>query len=152
MFPILNPPASSLPIPTLWVIPVHQPPGSCIEPRLAIHFLYDIIHVSMPVPQIILPSTSPTESKRLFYISVSLLLSRIELSKNRLFHSFFLRMNANLVLLRTQHVTGFKKKWVASRKIWKIKQFLSSFRGTKNSSSQEPKEALITPHTHWCLI
>jgi len=46
-------------------------PVSCIEPGLAIHFLYDIIHVSMPFSQIILPP-SPTESKRLFYTSVSL--------------------------------------------------------------------------------
>ena len=49
-------------------------PVSCIEPRLTIHFLYDIIHVSMPFSQIIPPSPSPTESKRLFYASVSLLL------------------------------------------------------------------------------
>ena len=48
-------------------------PVSCIEPRLAIHFLYDIIHVSMPFSQIIPPSPSPTESKRLFYTFVSLL-------------------------------------------------------------------------------
>ena len=41
-------------------------PVSCIEPRLVIHFLYDIIHVSMPFSQIIPPSPSPTESKRLF--------------------------------------------------------------------------------------
>ena len=40
-------------------------PVSCIEPRLTIHFLYDIIHVSMPFSQIIPPSPSPTESKRL---------------------------------------------------------------------------------------
>ena len=78
MFPILNRPPCSLPVPSLWVIPVHQPQASYIEPGLAIHFLYDIIHVSMPFSQIIPPSPSPPESKRLFYTSVSLLLSRIQ--------------------------------------------------------------------------
>ena len=53
-------------------------PVSCIEPGLVIRFIYDIIHVSMPFSQIILPSPSPTESKRLFYTSVSLLLSHIQ--------------------------------------------------------------------------
>ena len=53
-------------------------PVSCIEPGLVTRFIYDIIHVSMSFSLIILPSPSPTESKRLFYTSVSLLLSRIQ--------------------------------------------------------------------------
>ena len=77
VFPILNP----LPPPSLYhpsgssQCTSPKLPVSCIEPGLTIHFLYDIIHVSMPFSQIIPPSPSPTESKRLFYTSVSLLLS-----------------------------------------------------------------------------
>ena len=76
VFPILNPPPSP-----------HHPSGSsqctspkhpvsCIEPGLATRFLHDILHVSMSLSQILPPSPSPTESIRLFYTSVSLLLSR----------------------------------------------------------------------------
>ena len=79
VFPILNPPPH----------PPYHPSGSsqctsrkhpvsCIEPGLVTRFIYDIIHVSMPFSQIIAPSPSPTESKRLFYTSVSLLLSHIQ--------------------------------------------------------------------------
>ena len=52
-------------------------PASCIKLAPVIYFTYGNIHVSMLFSQIILPLPSPTESKRLFYTSVSLLLSRI---------------------------------------------------------------------------
>ena len=129
MFPILNPPPSSLPIPSLWVVPVHQPQASSIVHRTwasdSFHIwyytyfiffnfifkLYIIVLVlpniqmnppqvymcspswtllpppsphhpsgSKPFSQIIPPSPSPSpiESKRLFYTSVSLLLSHIQ--------------------------------------------------------------------------
>jgi len=77
--PPLEAPPTSLPIPPLWVIPVHQPkhPVSRVKPGLAIGFIC-IIHVSMPFSQIIPHSSSPTESKGLFYTSVSLLLALIK--------------------------------------------------------------------------
>ena len=53
-------------------------PVLCIEPGLVTCFIYDIIRISMPFFHIIPPSPSPTESKRLFYTSVSLLLSHIQ--------------------------------------------------------------------------
>ena len=53
-------------------------PVPCIEPGLATRFIHDIIHVSMLFSQISPPSPSPTESIRLIYTSVSLLLSRTQ--------------------------------------------------------------------------
>ena len=67
-------------------------PVSCIEPGLVIRFTYDNLHVSMPFSHIIPPSPCPTESKRLFYTSVSLLLSRIQGYRYHLskFHTYAL--------------------------------------------------------------
>ena len=80
IFPILIPSSTSLPIlspgSSQCTSPEH--PVSCIEPGLVIRFTYDNIHISVPFSQIIRPLPSPTESKRLFYTSVSLLLSCIQ--------------------------------------------------------------------------
>ena len=82
VFPILNPPPMPLPIPSLWVIPVHQPRAlvSCIQPGLAICFTLDNIDVLMLFSQIIPPSPSPIESKSLLYICVSFSVLHIGLS------------------------------------------------------------------------
>ena len=82
VFPILNPPPYPSPYhpsgSSQCTSPKH--PVSFIEPGLVTRFLYDIIHVSMPFSQIIPPSPSPTESKRLLYICVSFAVSHTGLS------------------------------------------------------------------------
>ena len=119
MSPILNPSRpSGLSQSTGFECPV-----SCIEPGLVIYFTYGNIRVSMLFSQIIPLSPSPTESKSLFFISVSLLLSCIQgycyhLSK---FHIYALVYK--LVLEKAEEpeiklptFTGSSKKQESSRK------------------------------------
>ena len=77
VFPIPIPPPTSLSTRSLWVFPVHHVWAlvSCIQPGLVICFTLDNIHVLMLFSWNIPPSPSPTESKSLFYTSVSLFLS-----------------------------------------------------------------------------
>ena len=80
-------------------------PVLCIEPGLATRFIYDIIHVSMPLSQIIPPSPSPTESKRLFYTSVSFLLPCIQ---GYCYHLSKFHIYALLLLL----LSHFSRVWL----------------------------------------
>ena len=102
VFPILNPSPTFHPSgSSQCTCPKH--PVSCIEPGLVIHFTYDNIHVSTPFSQTIPPLPSPTESKRLFFTSVSLLLSRIQhyhyhLSKFHIYVFFFLRLSSLCII------------------------------------------------------
>ena len=62
--PILNPPPTSPPIPSLWVVPVHQPQDSCILHRTWIGDSFHIWYYTCfnAILPIIPPSPSPTES------------------------------------------------------------------------------------------
>ena len=60
--PIVNPPPTSLPTPSLWLSQStgFECPASCIKLALVICFSYGNVHVSMLFFQIIPPSPSPT--------------------------------------------------------------------------------------------
>ena len=74
--PILNPTPTFLPTISLWVVPGY--PASWIKLALVICFTYGNVHVSMLFSQIAPPLPSTTESKSLFFTSVSPLLSCME--------------------------------------------------------------------------
>ena len=78
MFPILNPPPSSLPIPSLWVVPVHQPQASSIMHRTwtgdSFHIWYCTCFNAI-LPNHPTLSLSHRVQKTVLYISVSFAVS-----------------------------------------------------------------------------
>ena len=82
VFPILNPPPSSLPIPFLWVVLVHQPQASSIVHRIwtgnSFHtWYYTCFNAILPNHPTL--SLSHWVQKTVLYISVSFALSYIRL-------------------------------------------------------------------------
>ena len=83
MFPILNPPPMSLPIPCLWVIPVHQPQASCILHQtwtgdLFLIWYYTRFNAILPNHPTL--SLSHRVQKTVLYICVSFAVSHTGLS------------------------------------------------------------------------
>ena len=78
VFLILNPPPSSLPIPSLWVIPVHQPQASSIIHRTwtgdSFHTWYYTCFNAI-LPNLPTLSLSHRVQKTVLYISVSFAVS-----------------------------------------------------------------------------
>ena len=84
MFPILNPPPSSLPVSSLWVVPVHQPQASSI-----VHWTWtgDSFHIwyytcfNAILPNHLTLSLSHRVQKTVLYISVSSAVSKASFFK-----------------------------------------------------------------------
>ena len=81
-FPILSPPPTSLPIPSLWVIPVHQRQASCILHRTwtGDSFLIYYTCFNAILPNHHPPSLSHRVQQTVLYICVSFAVSHTGLS------------------------------------------------------------------------
>ena len=82
VFPIVNPPPTSFPIPSLWVIPVHQPQASCIlhQTWTGNSFLIYYTCFNAILPNHPLLSLSHRVQKTVLYICISFAVSHTGLS------------------------------------------------------------------------
>ena len=82
VFHILNPPPSSLPVPALWVFPVHPPKASCIMHRTwtgdSFHIYYTCFNAILPNHPTL--SLSHRVQKSVLYICASFAVLHIGLS------------------------------------------------------------------------
>ena len=86
-------------------------PLSCIEPGLAIRFLYDIIHVLMPFSQIIPHSLSHRVQKTVQYICVSFCCLAysvvITIFLNSIYMRYFIKIFIEMLLFSTTSLEPF---------------------------------------------
>ena len=122
MFPILNPPPTSLPVPSLWVIPVHQPQASCIlhwtwTGDSFLIWYYTCFNAILPNHSTL--SLSHRVQKTVLYICVSFL--------NNVLSTYLpCKCFVCLILIRGERLKGFHFCW----ELWFNQILLSLFHRT----------------------
>ena len=116
VFPILNPPPTSLPVPSLWVIPVHQPRASCILHRTwtgdSFHiWYYTCFSAILPNHPTLALSQSPKDcSTHLCLFMSSLLHCSFPLFTRRIWPGLGSLGQMKLQAAKTQH-PGHSRVW-----------------------------------------
>ena len=102
VFPILNPPPTSLPVPSLWIIPVHQPQASCIMDRTwtgdSFHIYYTCFNAILPNHPTLSFSLSHRVQKTVLYICLSFAVSHTGLKLGFRIFAFYSVFYLDLVL------------------------------------------------------
>ena len=73
VFPILNPPPSSLPVPSLWVVPVNQPQASSVMDWCFISYMI-LYMFQFHSPKLPHPLPLPQAFEIIWFLSFSLLM------------------------------------------------------------------------------